>query len=197
MRTPRTADVVLVLAVGLGVGALTSCGQAYLGGVLSAFVNSASAWLVAPFLVGARMRSGREAAVAGLAVCGLQVAGYFVTAELRGYPSGDAALALWTACAIVGGPVFGVAGRLWRRATGDLRGVGAAVLPAAFLAEGAWTYWHELHDDGTAALWVAIGAFLAVALTRGRRELRWVVPALGLGLVAEMVLTVASTTPPF
>jgi Family of unknown function (DUF6518) len=66
MTTTRAASPVglrpaaLVVAVGLAVGALTSVGQTYLGGALNAFVNSASAWLIAPFFLGAVMPPPRR-----------------------------------------------------------------------------------------------------------------------------------------
>jgi hypothetical protein len=104
-----------VVVVGLSVGGLTSVGQRYLDGVLNAFVNSASAWLVAPFAVGALMRTGRGAAVAGLAVCLLKLVGYYATAQEPGYSTSASILVFWTACAGVGGPIFGAADHIWHR----------------------------------------------------------------------------------
>lgn len=101
------ARAALVVASGLVVGALTSWGQALLDPPFAAFVNSASAWLVAPFLVGICMATRRGAAAAGLSVCVLQLVGYYATAELRGFAAGASAIvALWLVCAIVGGPVW-------------------------------------------------------------------------------------------
>jgi hypothetical protein len=91
------ARVVLAVAAGLVVGGLTSVGQSHLGGALNAFVNSASAWLVAPFLVGAVMRTPRGAAAAGLTTCALQLVGYYATASLRGFPAGGSIVLFWTA----------------------------------------------------------------------------------------------------
>jgi hypothetical protein len=188
-RASAGARTVLLLASGLAVGVGTSLGQTSLDGVLSAFVNSASAWLVAPFLVGSRMTSDRRAAAAGLAVCVLQLVGYSLTSELRGFSSGGAIVVFWTMCAIVGGPVFGLAGRLWRTRTDGLSGLGAAVLAAAFLSEGAWVYVHELAYYGTAALWIAIGTLLALTMTHGMRELRWLPLTVIAGLAGEVLLT--------
>ena len=67
--------------------------------------------------------------------------------------------------------------------------MGAAVLPAAFFSEGAWVYFHELHYYSTAALWGAIGVFLALTMTRtlrGRVELLVAVVA---GLAVEVLIT--------
>jgi hypothetical protein len=180
----------VVVVLGLAVGSLTSFGQGHLSGALDAFVNSASAWLVAPFIVGALMSSRRGAAAAGLITCGLQLVGYYVTAHLRGYPAGGAIVAFWAACAVVGGPIFGLAGQLWRTPPPRGRGLGAAILSAAFLSEGLWSYLHELRYYTTAALWIAIGAAVALSLGRGRlTDLRWLGLTVPLALAGEIVLT--------
>jgi hypothetical protein len=85
--------IALVVAVGLDVGVATAIGQTHLDGVWNAFVNSASAWLVAAFLVGAAMRTLPGAAAAGLATCLLQLVGYYVTQHPRGYPAGGSIVA--------------------------------------------------------------------------------------------------------
>lgn len=101
------------------------------------------------------MVSRRGAAAAGLTTCGLQLVGYYVTAHVRGHSAGGAIVVFWAACAIAGGPIFGVAGHLWRTSPPRLKGLGAAVLAAAFLGEGLWSYLHELRYYATAALWIA------------------------------------------
>lgn len=172
-------------AAGIAVGVATSFGQTHVHGAAAAFFNSASAWLVAPFLVGAfAARSRAGAASAGLATCVLQLCAYDLTSSLRGFAVGTSINAFWAVCAVLGGPVFGLAGRLWRQG----KGVAAAVLPAAFLAEGLWVYAHRLHYTGTAVLWISIGAVLAALLCRGRR-LVWLVPAVAVGVACEIVLS--------
>lgn len=178
------ARVALVVGVGLAIGCLTSFGQAHLDGALNALVNSVGAWLVAPFFLGALMRTARGAVAAGLVACALQVVGYYVTAELRGFAAGGSIVVFWTACAVVGGPLLGLAGHHWR-ARPD--GLGATVLPAVFLAEGLWTYAHELGYYDTAALWLGIGALLAVVL--GRRAFRWFALTVPLGLAGAMLMS--------
>lgn len=194
-RHPRAARIGGVVAGGLAVGVLTSFGQGWLDGPPSAIVNSASAWLVAPFVVGVLMPSYRSAATAGLVACGLQVASYYLASELRGFPSGGAIVVFWTGCAIIGGPVFGLAGRLWRDGPARIRGLGAATLAGAFLAEGGWLYLHVLDRPGTAALWFAVGAGIAVALNRRLRDLRWLVLTVSLGLLGEALLVRALSQP--
>lgn len=175
----------VAVAAGVAVGVATSFGQAHLDGVLNAFVNSASAWLVAPFFVGyAARRTGTwGAAAAGLVTCALQVVvAFYATARLRGFPSSHEEIAFWTVCAIAGGPVFGAAGSRWRET-----GLGGAVLGSAFLAEGLWTYAHRLDRPATAATWCAIG--IAAALSEGRAAARWLPITLPLGLAADATLT--------
>jgi hypothetical protein len=185
---PR-ARVALLLTSGLAVGVLTSFGQGHLSEILSALVNSASAWLVAPFLVGSRLTSRRGATAAGLAVCLLQLVGYYAATELRGFTPGGSIVIFWLVCAAFGGPAFGEAGRLWKQRTNRWSGLGSAVLPAAFLSEGLWVYLHELHYYTTAAVWIAIGAILALTMTRMTHGRRWLGPAVATGLLAEMLLT--------
>jgi hypothetical protein len=180
----------VVVVLGLAIGSLTSLGQGHLNGALDAFVNSASAWLVGPFIVGALMCGRRGAAAAGFTTCALQLVGYYLTAHLRGHPAGGAIVVFWAACAVVGGPIFGLAGQLWRAPTPRLRGLGAAVLAAAFLSEGLWSYLHELRYYATAALWIAIGVGIALLFGRGRpADLRWLGLTVPVALAGEILLT--------
>ncbi|MEA2299682.1 MAG: hypothetical protein QOE44_217 [Solirubrobacteraceae bacterium] len=182
-------QAVLVVAGGLAVGSLTSFGQTYLHGASAAFVNSASAWLILPFFIGAHMASRRDATAAGLAVCLLQLGGYYLTAQMRGFPAGGAILVFWAGCAVLGGPAYGAAGWLWRTGGPRVRGLGAAVLASAFLAEGLWVYLHELHRYATAALWITIGALLAATMARRVTEARWLALTVPIALAGEVLLT--------
>jgi hypothetical protein len=178
-----------VLLAGLGVGVATSFGQTELSGAVHAYANSASSWLVAPFVLGVCMATLPGAAVAGASVCLLQLVGYYVTAHERGYPAGSRIVLFWLACAVAGGPVFGAAGYVWRTAAPAVRGVGPATLAGAFVAEGLWVYLHELHYNGTTVLWLATAAVLALVLMRGLDEYRWLALTIPVGIGAEMLLT--------
>jgi hypothetical protein len=187
-------DRPLLAAVGTGlaVGALSSVGRAHLDGTLDAFPNSTSTWLVAPFLVGSLAASRRGAAAAGLATCVFQLVGYYVVDHLRGVGTPGSLIAFWTACAVVGGPVFGLAGVHWRTAAPRVRGLGIAVLAGIFVAEGVYAYLHQQHQYRTGALWIALGVTLAVLSSRGRVEqLRWLALTVPLGIAGEAALTAA------
>lgn len=181
--------LVAAAAAGVAVGALTSFGQAHLEGTLNPLVNSASAWLVVPFLVGAFMRSPSSGALAGVLACSLQVAGYFVTSELRGFPASSSYVLFWTACAIVGGPLFGAGGQLWRSGHERLARPASTLLPAVFLAEGIWVYGIVLGYVGSIVLWLAIGAVLAVALSWRMRAMSWLPITFAIGVAGEVLLT--------
>jgi hypothetical protein len=194
VRSPaiRVAAVVLV---GLVVGAGTEVLQEYLDAPWSSLVNAASPWLAPAFAVGALQRRAWGAALAGVMTCVFELAGYYVTSAVRGYyasAGGHAILLFWTGCAVAGGPVFGAAGRLWWQASGRLRGLGAAVLGAAFLAEAVVSYGLRLHYTSSAVLFATIGVVLLALLGLRERQYahigRWLLATFAAGVIAEFAL---------
>jgi hypothetical protein len=189
---PLALRVAAVAVTGLAVGAATALLQKYLNQPWLSLVNSASPWLAAMFALGALWRRAGAAVAAGLATGLLELAGYYVTAAARGYPAGGGILLFWAACAVVGGPLFGASGWLWRRNPGRLSGLGASVLPAAFLAEAAVAYAWRLHYYSSAVLLAVIGiAVLAATGRRGHQPLRaagWLLVTFPAGAAAELLL---------
>lgn len=183
---PAPAVLAAAVAAGLGVGALTSFGQTVLGGTwFAGLTNAVSPWLVASFLVGSLARRGWVAALAGLLACAGEVAGYYLTADLRGFGVGAAAVATWVVSGVVGGPVFGWAGRLWRTAEGRWRGLGPALLAGCWLAEAAVTYAGVLGYWDDAAVFAAAAALLVLVLGRAgaqtRDLVRWLPATVAVG----------------
>jgi Family of unknown function (DUF6518) len=115
--------------------------------------------------------------------------GYYATAHVRGYPTGGAIVVFWSACALIGGPLFGAGGHLWRNGSPRVGGLGATLLPAAFLAEGLWVYLHELHYYATAVLWIGIGVTLSLLLPTGLIQRRWLPLTLILGIAGEIAIS--------
>jgi len=179
-----TAPLVAV-AAGLGFGAFGALGQAYFEGPLEALANSISTWLVAAFVVGTLATSGRTAALAGFTACAFQLLGYYAVNLVRDVGTTSALVTFWSACAVVGGPLFGLAGHTWRSGPSPLRGLGMAALAGAFVAEGLYAYALQLDRYLTGALWVAIGLGLALA----SRQPRWLGVTVPLGLGGQVVLT--------
>jgi hypothetical protein len=191
---PR-AGLAIVLIVGLGVGAATSILQARLSSPWLSLVNAASPWLAPAFVVGTMWRRPRAAASAGLLTCLLELGGYSVTAAVRGYTSSHTELLFWGAAAVVGGPIFGVAGWLWWRGSRGLprvRGVGASVLAAAFFAEAIVSFGWRLHYWSSAVLFGVLGVVAIALLGFHRRQhariARWLVVTLPIGIVGELAL---------
>jgi hypothetical protein len=185
--------VAVVVGLGLVTGAVTSVLQKYLGFPWLSLVNAASPWLAPAFVAGALQRRPGVAAVAGLGTCLFELLGYYLTTAVRGYyaSGGHGILLFWTACAVVGGPVFGSAGSLWRQAPARLRGLGTSVLTAAFLAEALVAYAWRLHYWSSAVLFAVVGVVLFAVLGRRERHLpaaRWLGATLPLGVLAELLL---------
>jgi len=189
---PLAARLGVVIVTGWLVGAATSVLQAYLDPPWLSLVNAASPWLAVMFMLGALWPGPVAAALAGLTAGWLELAGYYVTAAVRGYPAGHGIVLFWAACAVVGGPVCGAAGWLWWRGPRRLSALGAAVVPAAFLAEATVVYAWRLHYRSSAILFAVLGAvFFAITGFRGRQYARaglWLLAVFPVTVVAELIV---------
>jgi hypothetical protein len=189
---PRVVRLGAVVVLGLVMGGITSVLQKYLNFPWLSLVNAATPWLAPAFTVGALQRRVGGAALAGLAVCVFELVGYYLTSAARGYFSagGHGILLFWTGCAVVGGPIFGAAGWLWLQ--DRVRGLGASVLAASFLAEAAVSYGWRLHYTSSAILFAGLGIAAAALLgLRGRQYVplcRWLLLTFPAGAVAELLL---------
>lgn len=185
--TPLAVRVSITVVSGLAVGALTAVGQRELHGLLEPLVNSVSAWLVLPFLLGALMQTRLGAGTAGLVAAMLELVGFYATAALRGFPESVEMVAFWTACGLLGGPMFGVAAYLEWRSRRWWRGIGLAALAGVFFAEGVWTYIAEQHRWGLGGVWIGVSLGLVLLIPRDR-ALRWLGLLLPLALAGEIAL---------
>jgi hypothetical protein len=162
--------------IGALIGAGTALTQPHVGQPWSALVNSSSPWLIGGFVAGALHRRRNPAVLAGLVTLLVEVAAYFVTADTLHIPVMHDYIAFWTMCAVAGGPVAGCAGWAWLRGGPRAHGLGAAFLPASFIAEAFGAYGLRLHYGPGITMFLVIGAALFVLLA-------W--PGTGLGLVAS------------
>jgi hypothetical protein len=186
----RLGAVLLALAIGLAVGVTTSLLQAHLDFPWLALVNAASPWLTTAFVAGALQSRLSTAMLVGAAATTLEVVGYYVTADVRGFGVSTSYVVLWSLCAVVGGPVFGAAGHVWRRA--GPAGLGAALLVAAYASEAVVVYHFRLGYSGAATLFGAVALLLAVGLGRHRSQwsglARWLLPTLIAGVAGHAAL---------
>jgi hypothetical protein len=166
----RARRALLAIAVGLATGALTLVGQALLDDGWQRLANSGAIWLAVAFGIGAVMASDREAAVAGIATLLLALVGYQLAAWAAHASLGASGLVIWSGTALVGGPVFGLAGRRWRADTGRVRVLAIALLGAVFVAEGADTLISIPNLAPTGWVEVLVGLGVPFLLGRDRRE---------------------------
>ncbi len=165
--------VLAAILVGLATGALTQLGQGLLPEGWSALANALSPWLLVAFLVGSRS-PGRGWALAGGAVTLLfALLGYYASVALRlGIVSSiHGALIFWGIGAVVGGPVFALAGHAWRGERPWLRAGAAGLVGAAAVAEGVYLV-GILPSPGVGAAGIALGVAAPVVLGRSAAD-RW------------------------
>ena len=101
----RARRVLLVAGAGLATGGLTLLGQGVLDAEWNRLANSGAIWLAVTFAVGSRMRSDREAVIAGTATLLFALVGYQLAARVMGASVGVTGLLIWSGTALVGGPV--------------------------------------------------------------------------------------------
>ena len=178
---------VVVLASGLAIGFLTLLGQKWLHGAWLAVVNSGAVWLLPAFVAGSFMRTDATAALAGAGLLVAAVVGYYAPVPLvvEGAAASSHSVAIWIATSLVGGPVYGLAGRWWRRGRTWRTWVALGLLGGAFLAEGA----ARLHAGGDgAAGWTMVGVGFALPLLLGHSARE---RAFGLGATVPVVVLTA------
>ncbi|CAA9369736.1 MAG: hypothetical protein AVDCRST_MAG47-1083 [uncultured Nocardioidaceae bacterium] len=185
--------VLLALGLGVAVGVLTSLLQAHLDFPWLALVNAASPWLTTAFVAGALQSRLRTAMLVGAAATALEVVAYYVTADLRGFGVSMNYVIVWSLCAVVGGPIFGAAGHVWRRVAPA--GLGAALLVAAYASEAAVVYHFRLGYSSAAWLFGGIALLLALGLGWHRNQYpalaRWLLPTFVAGAAGQAALGLA------
>ena len=190
IRTPWKR-LLLVLLAGLGTGFVTQLLQSVLPTGWSQAANAISPWLLVAFLVGSVMPDRTSAVVAGTATLFLALLGYYATTQLRyGIGGGTNALIFWGLGAVVGGPVFGLAGYTWRTGDHRYRAIALGLLAAAFLAEAGY-HLIVLQEPPVAAGFAIAGLLVPVVLGRSRQDRLGAyvaaVPALALGALGFVV----------
>ncbi len=139
-------------------------------------------WFGLAFALGAltvrwRTRSGGAAVVGALATLGA-VCGYYGYMHVVEHEANAFYLAhyltFWLGPALLGGPLFGVAGAVWRGKRGSMKACAAGLLSAICVGEGGWTTARFLsaHQpvDAVNVAELALGLALPFLLVPSRRE---------------------------
>ncbi|MET0773539.1 MAG: DUF6518 family protein [Candidatus Limnocylindrales bacterium] len=176
----------VAVVAGLATGALTLAGQAVLPTEANRLANSGAIWVSVAFAVGWRAPSDAMAALAGLMALVAALVGYFVTAAIAQAGVSASTVAIWVAVALIGGPVFGIAGRWRATAPGWRAAIAVAALGAVYLSEGLWTLWGIPHMALAGWASVVVGCLITLLLASDRdtrtRACLLLVPLTALGL---------------
>ncbi len=123
----------------MATGVLTQVGQGFLPAGFGQVANAISPWLLVAFTVGSLMPTPGWAAGSGIGAMILALVSYYAMVELRfGYGASSSSLLVWGTGALVGGAVFGIAGRWWRGDRPWRRGLAIGLLAAVTIAEGVY-----------------------------------------------------------
>jgi hypothetical protein len=193
--------LLIVIGLGLALGAATQVLQGILPGPLGMLANGLSPWLLSAFALGAAMPTPRWAALSGPLLLLMALVGYYLLVQLRfGYGGSKSALIVWGVSAIVGGPLFAFGGWAWHHAERPwVRGTAAGLAGGLVLMEAFYTP-AVAGYSWVAPIWAAFGVLLPVLLGRTGRErligLATMVPwdllgLLGLVVVASVQLLIS------
>ena len=121
----------------------------------------------------------------------LALVGYYAMTELRyGIGGGTTSLIFWGLGAVVGGPVFGIAGLTWRTGPARQRALAIGLVAAVAIAEGVYHAW-ILDRPAEGAGFVVAGLLAPLVLGRSREDRLWgyvaTLPALALGALGYLV----------
>ncbi len=171
--------VIIGIAAGLVIGALTAVGQSVLSGDLFQLTNSGAIWVIVAFLVGRYASSRTTAIVAGTLALFGEMLGYYVTVWLISpYVSPLWRILAWCAVAVLAGPLLAWGGHVSSHMSGRVRLVGLAMLGAIFVGEGLYLIaW--VTTPVIPILWLVIGVATTALLTRQeiQRAQAWVYTA--------------------
>ena len=111
----QAAGTLLVVAVAVGLGALTDLGQAWLPQSSASLANSGASWAAVAFVLALLATGTGRAILWGLLGLAGLVGGYYLTAISRHVPESPESIRFWFLAAVIVGPLLGVAASWVRR----------------------------------------------------------------------------------
>ncbi|MBV9792320.1 MAG: hypothetical protein JO016_00140 [Actinobacteria bacterium] len=161
----QAAGTVLVVAVALGLGALTDLGQEWLPQSSASLANSGASWAAVAFVLALLASSTIRAMVWGLLGLAGLVGGYYLTAISRHVPESPRSIQFWMLAAVIVGPLLGIAASWVRRGSPVTAALGAGA--AAGLLGGESVYGLTAIASSTSSLYWTIQLAVAIALLIG------------------------------
>ncbi len=158
----QAAGTLLVIAVALGLGALTALGQAWLPQSSASLANSGASWAVVAFVLALFATGVGRAILWGLLGLAGLVGGYYLTAISRQVPESPASIRFWMLAAVIIGPLLGLAASWVRRGSPVTAALGTGA--AAGLLGGESVYGLTAIAGSTSSLYWTIQLAVAVAL---------------------------------
>ena len=137
MNTSR--KYMIGITLGIIVGVLTVIGQKYLPIEFNFLANSGAIWLIPAFLTSYYENSNKSHSIGVCILCLLCcVYGYYgfeAVINQHSFAIGAYTI-IWTACAFIGGIIFGLGAYFANNSSNFLKYCGLNLLPAVLLAEG-------------------------------------------------------------
>ena len=188
MRTAVRWATALVFAVACGVA--MSFGQTYASDGVRPLFNSAAPVVAIAGIVALAARHAWSSALLGGLSGPTIMAGYYVTAHLRGFDSNASYIALWSTAGIAFGAAMGLATWLLRARVGPvLRAAAASLWPGIAIGE-AWHGLTRIADSTPPSYWwtqAAIGS-AALLIRAGTRVPTWAGRALAVVFTAVVAV---------
>lgn len=176
----------IVIAVSLALGGLTSYGQTFLPFAINSFANSGGGWTILTFaLIWLVRLKPLPAAVLGAVSFVLLVEGYRIVSGWRGFYYAEPFQDTFTVVGLLAGPVVGVSAALLRGGRPSWKPLAASPVTAVLIGEGIYglTVVAETTSPVYWIIEIVLGiALLAAATAAARPRL---VPGL-LGAIASL-----------
>src|SRR6201992_2914697 len=156
------AGTLLVVVIGLGLGALTGLGQAWLPQSSASLANSGASWAAVAFVLALFATGTGRAILWGLLGLAGLAGGYYLTATSRHVPKSPTSIRFWMLAAVIIGPLLGLAASWVRRGSPLTAALGTR--PAAGLVGGESVYGLTAIAGRTSSRYLDIQLAVAVVL---------------------------------
>jgi hypothetical protein len=191
-RSNVVAHLVVALAVGGIIGAVTEWAVPHLPFSLEPLSNTAAPWILVSFAVALVTKRLGESLVLAVVTLLALVLGFYMVEAYRGWPVSGRQVVFWFAASMAVGPLVGLAAHWTKNASRTTAALGAGVLGGLVAGEALYGLTRLQYSTPTHYWYVqfTLGIVLALGLTlwRSRRHLLGSFPGLAVSLAACFVV---------